>query len=135
MSTENPQKAFNGNDGVKLKDYFEHLIASVRESIQNLKENIDIKLNAMEKAISFVAETIQTRLETISEWRGMIEDILKRVVTRLEYETTIESTGDILLRPEPWIIIRFGLGAFLDGTVGGDNCLRMVLCREIICKR
>ena len=86
---ENPQKAFNNGDGIKLRDYLEQAINSVRETIAHLRETINIRLAAMEEAIDLAAEVIRARLETMNEWRGTIDDILNKVIIRTEYDSKI----------------------------------------------
>jgi hypothetical protein len=79
-----PEKCFPHADGVALREYFE-------ARLESLREQINVKLEATEKATNLARTTIDDRLTAMNEFRAALSDTTARMVTRTELAAEINN--------------------------------------------
>lgn len=84
----------NNNKNITLKEYFD-------TRFNELRNYIDIKFNAMDKASCLAQENLNTRLEHLNEFRDSLKDQTANYVTLAEYNSTkIQRDSDIRMLRE-----------------------------------
>ena len=79
-----PEKCFPNSDGIALREYLE-------TRLESLREQINVKLEATEKATNLARTTIDDRLTAMNEFRAALSDTTARMVTRTEMASEINN--------------------------------------------
>ena len=67
------------DETISLKEYFDNRFTE-------LKNYMDIKFNTMDKSTCLANENLNTRLESMNEFRGQIKDQTANFITRVEHD-------------------------------------------------
>jgi hypothetical protein len=68
---------FNRNDGIKLKEY------------------IDMRIAAIEKAIDLAADNLKMRLEGLNEWRTQNKEERQQYITKAEHDFVLKDIREL----------------------------------------
>jgi len=91
---------------VPIREYFDGEIASVRRELGGLKEllrtqieavedSAKLALDAADKATDKADATFEKRMDTTNEWRGALDDVMKRLATIQQFETLKERVDTV----------------------------------------
>jgi hypothetical protein len=69
-------------DGISLREYFDN-------RFNELRQYMDIKFDSIEKSTCLAQDNLNTRLETMNEFRNSMKDQASHYITRTEHESLI----------------------------------------------
>ena len=80
---------FSQQNGVELREYVERIVQDQKEhferAIRDQQQYYESRLNAVEKATAVAAESLNSRLTTMNEMRGSLEDARRNMPSSAEF--------------------------------------------------
>lgn len=69
-------------DSISIREYFD-------SKITELKNYMDLKFNSIEKSTCLAQDNLNTKLESMNEFRASLKDQTAHYITRIEHEALI----------------------------------------------